>query len=322
MNKNKLFCLAGFIALSMLLTFTACKKRKAFKEEDGQTSVDNKNVVGENDAAISDVNDVIGDQPLLHGRSSSTNATSGVTGNACGLTIDTNGLSKGSVTLIYDGTTCFNRTRTGKIRLTIQDYVNGKRWKNAGCMLKVEYLSYRVSRASDGKSIVLNGTQTITNETGGTWWDLLIVKTQTSLSSTVKGSSLEVTFEDGKTASYNINRRIAYSLPGGILTCQADGIGSLNGRDNLENYGLTRNGDEFTSQVVSPIVWNLICGPWAPVQGEMDIKVDKKDFSLKVLFSVDASGNAVASSPNSCAHGWKVEWTYKKETKKKVIPYS
>lgn len=321
MKKNLLYYVFGCMALGLILSMTACKKKKAFRDEDGQASVDNKNVMGENDAAIGDVNDVIGDQPLLHGRNGSTSGTSGVTGNACGLAVDTNGLSKGSVTLIYNGTTCRNRTRTGKIKLTILDYVNGKRWKNTGCQLKIEYMDYKIARASDGNSMELNGMQTITNETGGTWWDLLIMKTQTSLSSTIKGTGLEVTFEDGKTASYNINRRITYSLPGGILTCQADGIGSLNGRENLENYGLTRDGDEFTSQVISPIVWNLTCGSWAPVQGEMDVKVDKKAFSLKVLYSVDAGGNAQVSSPNSCAYGWKVEWSYKKKTKKKIIPY-
>lgn len=319
MNKNKLLYIAGLLLLGLTLSFTACKKKKAFKDEDGQASVDNTNAIGETDAAIGDVNDVIAGEPLLHGRSSSA---SGTLGKFCGLTVDTNGLGKGSVTLIYDGTTCRNRTRTGRIRLTIQGYAGGQRWKHAGCELRVEYMSYKIVRASDGRSMTLDGTQTITNETGGTWWDLLIVKTQTSLGATIKGSGLDVTFDDGKTASYNINRRITYTLPGGILTCQADGIGALNGRSNLENYGLTRNGDEFTSQVITPVVWNLTCGPWAPVQGEMDIKVDKRDFSLKVLFSVDADGNAQVSSPNSCAHGWKVEWSHKKRTKKKVIPYN
>ena len=51
------------------------------------------------------------------------------------------------------------------------------------------------------------------------------------------------------------------------------------------------------------------------------IKVDGKDFALKVLFSVDASGNAVVVASNACPYGWKVEWTYKKKTNKKVFGY-
>ncbi len=321
MKRTKLFGITVILLFAVALVFTSCKKRKAFNDENGQASIDNRNAQSENDAAINDINDVIGQQTTLHGRSSGVYSTKGVTGNLCGLTIDTAGIATGSVKLNYDGTTCFNRKRTGSIRLTIQDFVNGKRWKDAGCVVKVEYLSYKITRPSDGKSLELNGVQYITNETGGTWWELLILKTQSSLSSTIKGTNLDVTFDDGKTASYNINRRFTYTLPGGIITCTGEGIGSLNGQNNLENYGLTRDGDEFTSEVSTPIIWNLTCGPWAPVQGEVNIKVEGKDFKLKVLFSVDSKGNAVESSTNSCAYGWKVEWSYKKKTKKKVIGY-
>ena len=43
----------------------------------------------------------------------------------------------------------------------------------AGCVMKVEYLGYKVTRTSDGESIELNGTQNLTNIGGGTWFDLL-----------------------------------------------------------------------------------------------------------------------------------------------------
>ncbi|HOZ87531.1 MAG TPA: hypothetical protein PL029_07225 [Bacteroidia bacterium] len=305
----------------MLFSFSACKKRQAFNDEDGQTSIDNRNVQGENDAAVSDVNDVISNQPSLRGRGESVMGIKGVTGTLCGVTVDTLSLGAGSVKLNYNGTTCGNRTRTGSIKLTIVNFAAGKRWKQPNCELKVEYLSYKITRASDGKSIELNGTQTITNETGGSWWELLITKTQSSLATSIKGTDLKVTFDDGKTASYNINRRFTYTVPGGIITCTGEGIGSLNGINNLENYGLTRNGDEFTSQVTTPIVWNLTCGPWAPVKGEVNIKVDSKSFDLKCLFAVDASGNSVDAGVNSCPYGWKVEWKYKRKTNKKIIPY-
>jgi hypothetical protein len=321
MKTSRLFYSLGLVLLAAILTFTACKKRKAFNDEDGQSSIDNKNVMSENDAAIGDVNDIISGRTNLSGRSSGTSGVTGITGNACGLTIDSVDINQGSVKLVYDGTTCRNRTRTGTIKLTIIDHANGKRWKHAGCQMKVEYINYKVTRASDGKSIELNGTQTITNETGGTWWELLIAKSQPSLAHTIKGTGLDVTFEDGKMASYNINRRITYTFPDDVLTCTAEGIGSLNGINNLENYGITRNGFDFTSQVITPVVWNLTCGPWAPVQGEVHIKVDERDFTLKVTFSVDASGSPVASSANSCAYGWKVEWSHKKKTKKKVTGY-
>ncbi len=71
----------------------------------------------------------------------------------------------------------------------------------------------------------------------------------------------------------------------------------------------------------APWTWNWTCGWWAPVAGEVDIKVDDKDFNLKVTFSVDNSGNVISAGPNSCPYGWKVEWKHKNKTKKKVFGY-
>src|SRR4051812_21440058 len=107
---------------------------------------------------------------------------------------------------------------------------------------------------------MLNGIQELTNVSGGTWWDLLIIKTQASLVHSVTGYSLSVTFNDGKTALYNINRKITYTIPGDVLTVKGEGMGTFAGMNNLENYGTTRDGDAFTSQVSTPIVWNLTCG--------------------------------------------------------------
>lgn len=314
----------SIIALASGLTFTSCKKKRAFKDEDGQSSADNRSVQTENDLAINDINTEVGNNSFLHGRSvqgSQSAAIQKALGiNASGYTIDTTGAYTGTIKINYNGTTVNNRTRTGSIRLTIQNYP-AKKWKDIGCVLKVDYLAYKITRASDGKSIELNGTQLVTNETGGTWWELLIIKTQTSLATSVTGSNLNVTFDGDKTAVYNINRRFTYTMPGGILTCTGEGIGSDGSLGSLENYGTTRDGDAFTSQVTTPIVWNWTCGWWAPVAGEVDIKVEDKDFNLKVTFSVDQSGNNVSAGPNACPYGWKVEWKHKNKTKKKVFGY-
>jgi hypothetical protein len=315
----KICLLAGF----GLLLLSACNKdKKAFKEEDGASTVDNRTAQSENDAAVSDVNDVLGNQNSLRGKGEGVAGTTGVMGNICGMSLDTAASKNGSIKLNYNGTTCNNRTRTGSIVLTVIDYAQGKRWRTKGCVLKVEYLAYKIKRASDGKSIQFDGTQFITNETGGTWWELFFLKTQTSLSHAITGSNLLATFEDGKTATYNINRRITYTFPNSIVTCQAEGTGSSEGLNNLENFGNTRDGDAFTSQVTTPIIWNLTCGAGAPIQGEVNLKVVSKTFDLKCLFGVDQSGNSIAVGSNACPYGWKLEWTYKKDTKKKIFGYN
>lgn len=320
MKTKKLFGSFIIVVLTLTLALSGCKKQKAFNEENGQTSEDARTAQGENDAAVSDVNDVISNTPNLHGRSSGTQNTNGILTNICGLITDTAGAYTGTIKLNYNGTVCNNRKREGSIRLTVQDYATGKRWKQAGCILKVEYLSYKVTRSSDGKSVELNGVQYITNISGGTWYELIFLN-QPTLSHSVTGLDLSVKFDGDKTATYNINRKFTYTFANSIISCIGNGIGSNNGLNNLENYGTTRNGDAFTSEVVTPVLWNTTCGAHAPVKGEVNIKVAGKDFTLNCLFGTDASGNSVDAGSNACPYGFKVQWTYKQKTKKKIFGY-
>jgi len=108
----------------------------------------------------------------MHRRLASTNKVATV---IYGLTVDTVGSYTGIIKLNYNVTVYNNRKREGSIKLTIINYASDARWKNPGCVLKVDYLAYKVTRASDGQSIELNGTQMLTNISGGTWVDLLFL---------------------------------------------------------------------------------------------------------------------------------------------------
>jgi hypothetical protein len=302
----------------MLISFSSCKKRQAFNDEDGQTSIDYWGVQSENDAVVSEVIDLLSGNPSLNELGASPSSIKGATGTLCGFSIDTALLGTGTFTLNYNSITCGNLTRTGSIQVTVVDYP-AHEWQQQECKLEVIYLAYKITRVSDGKSIELNGRQFITNKTGGTWQDLLIHEKNELYTSV--DAYINAIFEDGKMATYNIERRYRYTFPGDIITCKAEGNRSQ-GVEGLETNGLTRDGDEFFSRVTTPIVWNLTCGAWAPVAGEVMIEVDDKSFQLKCLFGVDAGGNSVSAGPNDCAYGWKVEWKYKKKTKKIIIPYS
>lgn len=319
--KKSIYYSVAILAFASVITLSSCAKKKAFKNEDGQASEDNRDVNGENDQAVTDANNAVFGSVKMSGKGVNVADVTAITGTIQGGVVDTTGINQGTIKINYNGTTVNNRTRTGSIRLSIQDYASGKRWKQVGCVIKVEYLAYKVTRASDGKSVQLDGTQNLTNVTGGTWWELIITKTQSSLASSITGSDLNVTFSDGKTALYNINRKFTYTIPGNILTCTGEGMGNSEGLDNLENYGTTRDGDSFTSQVSTPIVWNLTCGAWAPTQGAVNIKVSEKEFDLKCTFGVTNSGDVQDVAANNCPYGWKVEWTHKKKTNKKIFAY-
>ena len=163
MKKNKFIFSLSVLVLSGSLFFIACKKKKETTtvNENGQSSTDNRNVQSENDNATNDINTEVGNNTSLHGRGAVPNITNslyevlGITTTP--YTVDTTGAYLGTIKITYNGITESNRTRTGSIKLTIQNYALGKRWKQVGCILKVEYLAYKVLRPSDGKSVQLDG---------------------------------------------------------------------------------------------------------------------------------------------------------------------
>ncbi|MES2565796.1 MAG: hypothetical protein V4565_02950 [Bacteroidota bacterium] len=318
--KKTVFKIAAMSAI-ILFTLSGCKKKEEEEpkvDESGQASSDSRQAIGENDISIDDINKTISDYPNMHGRVSQSAQTNTIGG----LTIDTTGSYMGTIKLNYDGVTVVNnRKRSGSIRLTILNYASGQRWKLAGCVMKVEYLAYRVTRASDAAFIELNGIQNLTNVSGGTWWELYTFA-QPNLSSSVTGTNLSVNFNGAGTASYNIHRKFTYTLSAAyVLTCTGEGIGNSNGIGNLENYGTTRDGDAFTSQVTSPIVWNTTCGGGAPLSGHLIIKVASKSFDLDCLFGVNSAGVPITVGSNQCAYGWKLTWTAGTTTQDKIIAY-
>lgn len=308
------------VCVGLLLTFSSCKKKDEDPkvDENGQASTDSRQAISEDDASIDDINKSISDYPLMHGRTASPNQVAAI----CGLTVDTVGSYTGTIKLNYDGiTVCNNRKRGGSIKLTILNYATGQRWKMAGCILKVEYLAYKVTRASDGQYIEFNGIQNLTNISGGTWYDLFVA-TQPNLVSSVTGTNLNVKFNGTATAVYNIHRKFTYTWANSVLTCSGEGIGTSGGINNLENYGTTRDGDVFTSQVTTPILWNTTCGWGAPLAGHLIIKVASKNFDLDCLYGVNASGTPVTVGANQCAYGWKLTWTAGTTSQNKVIGYN
>ena len=303
-----------------VFVFTACIKKKdepkieepVVEAPDGKSQEDSREVQGENDAAVNEINDVISNSKRASGRSSEAEGTSGI----CGFAVDSVKITQDTILLKYNGVTCGNRTRTGTIRLS---WAHGTKWKNVGAVIKIDYINYKIVRASDQKSIMLNGTQNLTNVSGGTWVELVLFNQ--SIVNSVTGTNLQATFEDNKTAVYNINRKITYTFPNSILTIKAEGIGSNGILNDLENYGTARNGDVFTSQVTVPIIWNATCGG-AVLQGAVTVSNVTKSYDLKFLYGVDVNGNVQTVGANACPYGWKIQWTANGISNSKVLGYN
>jgi hypothetical protein len=117
----------------------------------------------------------------------------------------------------------------------------------------------------------------------------------------------------------NVRKTHLYSISGNVISCTMTGLGSQEDKSSLDCWGTTRKGKNFTSQVVTPVVWKTSCGAFVPVEGEIKTNVDGKYFELTTVYGVDEAGNAVSGS---CPYGWKATWSYKKKTNKRIVPYS
>jgi hypothetical protein len=305
-----------FVSLSFL---ASCKKRRAFNEENAQEPYDAGMFRAEGDAAMEDVNNAVSNQFLLRGKPvSMSESEDALTNTPCGLTVDTSDVSGGVIILNYNGAACNNRIREGSIKVTLQDYPL-KKWKQKGAILKVDFNAFKVTGVNDGKSIKVDGTLFVTNESGSTWYDMRYLNVSTVINS-VSGNDLRLTFHDGSNMSLNVKRRYTYTISGKVISCMLEGLGEQDSKTGVESWGRSREGNDFTSAIVTPIVWNTTCGSIMPTDGEMKVNVHNKYFELTCNYGCDASGNSPDGS--ACPYGWKVTWSYKKKTSKRIFPYS
>lgn len=296
----------------------SCRKNRLVKNETGQVSEDNSNIQSGIDGAVDDGSKAVSNNSLMSGRiGAEASAAATAATQVCGATTDTSLRSQGILTLNFDGTTsCYGRTRSGKIKLTLVDYTSGKRWKDAGAVLKMEFMDYKVTR-SDGKSLTFNGTANTTNVSGGNIV-LLTLGFQSELVHKVEGTNINAKFDDGKSSTCNVTRKFTYTYANNVWSLRGEGFGTRNGLSEIENWGTTRDGDEFTSQVQQPVIWNTTCGAHKPVSGKLNIVVASKEFALTTTLGTDNSGNVVSSG---CPWGLKVEWEYKNKTGSKLYAY-
>jgi hypothetical protein len=69
------------------------------------------------------------------------------------------------------------------------------------------------------------------------------------------------------------------------------------------------------------MVWNTTCGSWAPLSGQLIIKVPSRSLELNCVFGVNVAGTPITVGSNQCAYGWKLYWTLNSNTGTKVIGY-
>lgn len=309
--KKLLLSGSALLLAACLLFFVSCKKDNpdspdtatpvTTADENKEQSVnasDDAQVEAESDQALDDANNTLSG-------SAGFNKTEGADFIPCGATKAIDTLTK-TITLTYDGTTKYgtakcglgNRTRSGVIKIQL---ISGTKWSDKGAAVKLTFTNYTVKRVSDGKTLKLNGTKTVTNVNGGTMVNLILFGTE--LKHSVHGS-FKLTFDDGTERIWSVARLKTISKKDTIYQITIAGDTTYNLTPGVAVWGTNRKGDSFYTQISTPIQANSNCGWWRPTAG---VKVHKGiTRQLTVTFGVDASGNAAATG---CPEKYKINWS-------------
>jgi hypothetical protein len=314
----------SILMLSCTLIFTACNKKKDPQPADDtsaqtQNGNDDSNASSESDAALNDANTAIAGQIAMNG----ARVAAGLTGAGATYVYDTIATNK-RITITYDGITQINgRTRTGTLTATIP---LAKHWADTGAVLTLTFTNLKATRVSDGKSITLNGTKTVTNVNGGN------IKTLTStctgsLVHKIRTTNMVLTFDDGTTRTWNVARTRTITCSSGSLSISITGDTAIGVHSNVAMWGTNRAGNTFYSIISTPVVWksttislNNICTAnayFVPVSGVRVIQ--GLDHALTITFGVSSTGAIVTTG---CPYGLKLDWINAKGESKEVIrPY-
>jgi hypothetical protein len=295
-----------------------------------QTQADDQAMVSnESDIMASDINTALSSSSSINGESTnvirsgivgvnSINETMGVDSISnsliCDATIaiDTT-VNPRTITITYNGTNCWgNRTRTGSVVVSI---ATGTHWMDANAVVTVAVQNLTITRLIDGKTIILNGTRTFTNVSGGSMTDLATLGTITHTVS----DNLSITFADNLIRTWQVSKQRVYTYNDGIVLTttgtHSDGVNT-----NVAEWGLNRFGTAFESLITVPKVFRQDCD-FRLVSGQ-NVILRADSLNTTITYGLDATGLAT-SCPGSGNYYLEATWTFPngKSTTPIILPY-
>jgi hypothetical protein len=307
--KKQLFTLPLMLVAALMLMLSACKKDD--NTDDSVSAEDHANVSNSLNASTDDAANIAGGIQTLSGK------TDGYI-SICGATIDSSQKSSGIITVTYAAAGCGNGiNRTGTVTLTLQNYVSGTRWKDAGAVLQIDYNNLLITNVVTGAHITLNGTHYLTNETGGLAWRIMDGLDVGTVTHRHTATNFTLTFADGSVRTWSVNRLRTFTNNGSVKTVTVSSDHTENGVANADAWGTNRKGDAFVNAIITPISSNSTCGYYHPTVGEFTHKVANR--MVDILYGVDANGNPVSGT--NCAYGLKITYTKNTLTKTKIVSY-
>lgn len=288
------------LTLALAVTFTACKKETKKASMDPATEVlghadDQTTISTQIDAVADDANATMESNAYFGGRLETAASANSI----CNAVAVADTLSNPrKITLTYNGANCAGtHTRTGVVVLSMPA---GVHWKNAGATITVSIQNLQIKRLSDNKSIAINGTQSLTNASGGL---LVNLPNLQSIVHTITSDNMSITFDNGSQRSWHVAHKRTFTYSNGIVLT-ASGTGVTGGISNAAEWGTNRFGNGFTTSITQPLVFRQDCS------GRLTAgEVKHQGFATAVAtFGLNATG-APTTCPGTGSYYYKLVWT-------------
>ena len=312
------------ICLISCINIYSCKKDNSSSGSGNETAIattegdDQAQVSVESDALTDDASAALEGQASFSGSSSYSVITKGTTavnsiGDAnhtsslvdshnliCDATITYDTIADQRViTIVYDGTNCWgNRTRNGTVTISMPV---GVYWKDQGAVATITATNLKITRVRDGKAIVIDGSKTFTNVSGGLLIDLANLQTITH---TIVSTGINVTFDNGSKRSWQISKKRVYTYDNGIVITTT-GTYNDGTDDNIAEWGTNRNGNSFKSLITADKVIRQDCS-FRLVSGQNTVKIPSG--VTVITYGLDSSGNPTGC-PGEGSYYYKLTWT-------------
>lgn len=317
----------AIITIALFILVVSCKKDNTNNNNSNnattvQTQADDQTMVSdEADMMANDVNTALSSQSSINGNSAivvrtgligvnSVNTTTQTLGTDGLITIDSlicdgvividTTVNPRTLTITYNGTNCWgNRTRSGTVVISI---AQGVHWEDKGAVVNVAVQNLLITRASDKKSITLNGTRTFTNVSGGSLIDLANLG---SITHTIS-DNFTITFADNLIRSWQTAKQRVYTYNNGIVLTTT-GTHSDGTYNNIAEWGSNRFGTTFISLITVPKVFRQDCD-FRLVSGQNQILLSDS-LNSTITYGLDQTGNPTGC-PGNGSYYLEVVWSF------------
>jgi hypothetical protein len=299
--KMRIIALA---ALAAAVAFTACKKSSKTEETDETTVTqqltqhadDQSRVSNDMDAVDNDINTAVESNSGFAREANAQNVMS----PPCDANISFDSTAtERRMTITFTGSLCDSfRTRTGQIIVSIP---RTQRWRDSGATITENIVNLKITRRSDNKSITINGNRSVKNVTGGR---LITMTVGSTIIHTIDGS-MTITFDDNTQRQWSVARKRTFTRPANLINFAITGTHTDGTTTGIAEWGTTRYGATFATQIVEPLKFNGECNYRL---GSGKVLHSRLAHSLEVTYGLNAQGVATGC-PGPNPYFYKAVWT-------------